>query len=96
MDAADLDLDGDVDVVLGEHRGKPNRVLIYENRRRGDAWRVHVIDAGDPKTIDHHDGTQIVDLDGDGDLDLISVGWYNPKIWFYENKARDRGIVKRQ
>ena len=96
MDAADLDLDGDVDVVLGEHRGKPNRVLIYENRRHGDAWRVHVIDAGDPKTIDHHDGTQIVDLDGDGDLDLISVGWYNPKIWFYENKAITAGIVKQQ
>ena len=35
--------------------------------------------------IDHHDGTQAVDLDHDGDLDIISVGWSNPKIWIYEN-----------
>ena len=35
--------------------------------------------------IDHHDGTQAVDMDGDGDLDIISIGWYNPKIWVFEN-----------
>ncbi len=89
MDTADLDGDGDPDIVLGEHRGKAdNRVLIYENLGAGAAWKMHVIDTAPKSEIDHHDGVQSVDMDGDGDLDLISIGWYNPKVWIYENRAR--------
>lgn len=88
MDAADLSGNGLPDIVLGEHRGSPtNRVLLYENLDAGRAWRVHVVDDGEGGGIDHHDGTQLFDLDADGDLDLVSVGWYNPKIWIYENLA---------
>ena len=88
MDTADFDRDGDLDVVLGEHRGPVNnRVIIFENKRNGFEWQHHVIDEDSKETIDHHDGTQAVDIDGDGDLDLISIGWYNRKIWIYENKA---------
>jgi hypothetical protein len=90
MDAADMNGNGRVDVVLGEHRGRPtNRVIIYENLGGGVNWRPHVIDFGLGEKIDHHDGTQIFDMDGDGDMDMISIGWYNPKIWVYENKAID-------
>jgi hypothetical protein len=28
-------------------------------------------------------------MDNDGDMDIISIGWYHPKIWLYENKAID-------
>jgi hypothetical protein len=87
MDTADFDSDGDPDVVVGEHRGKTNnRVVIFENTEKGKSWLQHVIDSGPKNMIDHHDGTQAVDLDGDGDLDIISIGWYNPKLWVYENK----------
>ena len=86
MDTTDFDADGDPDVVIGEHRGKTeNRVVIFENINNGAYWREHVIDKDSTNTIDHHDGTQAVDLDRDGDLDIISVGWTNPKIWIYEN-----------
>lgn len=86
MDTADVDNDGDPDVVIGEHRGKDtNRVVIFENAGNGAAWSMHVIDSGPKNQIDHHDGTQTVDLDGDGDLDIISLGWYNPKVWVFEN-----------
>ena len=44
-----------------------------------------MIDKNPKNIIDHHDGTQAVDLDGDGDLDIISMGWYNPKVWVFEN-----------
>jgi hypothetical protein len=88
MDAGDLTGNGLPDVVLGEHRGSPvNRVLLYENIEAGKAWRAHVIDSGEGGGIDHHDGTQLFDLDGDGDLDIVSIGWYHPKLWVYENKA---------
>ncbi|MHC4353398.1 MAG: FG-GAP repeat domain-containing protein [Planctomycetota bacterium] len=86
MDTADFDGDGDPDVVIGEHRGKTeNRVVVFENTANGSIWRRHVIDKGPKNQIDHHDGTQAVDLDNDGDLDIISIGWYNPKVWVYEN-----------
>ena len=87
LDCADLDLDGDVDVVLGEHRGDPNRVLIFENVDRGESWTPHGIDAGPRHVIDHHNGTRLVDIDADGDLDIVSIGWNNPTVWLYENLA---------
>lgn len=85
-DTADFDGDGDPDVVIGEHRGdENNRVLLFENRDQGATWVEHIVDSGPTNEIDHHDGTVAVDIDQDGDLDIISIGWYNPKVWVFEN-----------
>ena len=90
MDVADFNLDGRPDVVVGEHRGKEvNRVIIFEDLDKGASWAMHVIDSGPKGQIDHHDGVQAFDMDGDGDLDIISIGWYNPKLWIFENAAID-------
>lgn len=90
MDSVDMDNDGDVDVIVGEHRGSTkNRVIIFENSGDGSSWTQHVIDDDSKGIIDHHDGTQAIDMDGDGDLDIISIGWTNPKLWVYENLAID-------
>jgi hypothetical protein len=32
-----------------------------------------------------------VDLDQDGDLDIISLGWEHRTVVIYENLAKDRG-----
>jgi len=95
LDVADFDGDGDLDVVVGEHNyAKPEtaRTLIFENLDgRGDSWKEHLVYTGD----EHHDGTQAVDIDNDGDLDIISIGWENPAVILYENKALDR-IVRNE
>jgi hypothetical protein len=86
LDVADFDGDGDPDVVVGEHRGaQENRVLIFENEGLSTGWTWHLVDAQADDVIDHHDGTQAVDVDGDGDLDIASIGWNNQKVWVFEN-----------
>ena len=84
LDCADMDSDGDIDVVLGQHnlRDPPSsRLLVYENQDRGRAWSPHLVWTGD----EHHDGSQAVDIDNDGDLDIISIGWTHPRVVLYEN-----------
>ena len=87
IDAADMDGDGDLDVVVGEH-SPPNpsdcRLLILENTDgSGTSWLMHTINKGD----EHHQGAQAVDIDDDGDLDIVSVGWTHRRVLLYENRA---------
>ncbi|MBK9387786.1 MAG: VCBS repeat-containing protein [Planctomycetes bacterium] len=92
LDAADFDRDGDIDLVLGEHRGaSTNRVVLLRNDATLQSWPTVIVDAQPSNVIDHHDGTQAIDLDRDGDLDLVSIGWTNPKLWIFENRARTGG-----
>jgi len=85
---ADLDGDGDADVVVGEHDlSSPDtaRLLIYENLDgSGTSWQRHLIHQGD----EHHDGAELVDIDGDGDLDVLSIGWGHDRVLLYENLSR--------
>jgi len=90
LDVADFDADGDLDIVVGEHRNPDNvnRVILFENTDgNGGTWKEHIIDRGPANEIDHHDGTLAVDLDGDGDLDIASIGWNNSAVWVLENLA---------
>lgn len=84
MDVADIDRDGDVDLVVGEHemmgRGmttlpKDEKVIVFENHGKG-IFTPHTVDQGK----ESHLGTQLTDLDGDSDLDIISIAWREPKF----------------
>lgn len=87
LDVADIDRDGDSDVIVGEHNlDDPSkaRLLVFENVDGiGNQWQEHLVYQGD----EHHDGAQMVDIDGDGDLDIISIGWDHSKVVWYENKG---------
>ncbi|HWQ96138.1 MAG TPA: VCBS repeat-containing protein [Candidatus Methylomirabilis sp.] len=87
LDAADMDNDGDPDVVVGEHNLKKSseaKLFFFENSDgKGNIWNKHIIYTGD----EHHDGAQTIDIDNDGDLDIISIGWSHGRVLLYENKA---------
>jgi chitodextrinase len=85
LSVEDMDNDGDPDIVLGEHVGL-TRLLIFENNGDASGWTQHVADPGGTG-IDHHDGALAVDFDGDGDFDIVSLGWTNQKVWLFENHA---------
>lgn len=88
LDVGDLDNDGDADVVVGEHNlDDPSNAKLYafENRDgRGENWIAHVVARGD----EHHDGAILVDLDGDEDLDILSIGWSHNRVLMFENKLQ--------
>jgi hypothetical protein len=87
LDVADMDGDGDLDVVVGEHNlSNPSsaKLYVFENSDgQGTSWTGHVVYTGD----EHHDGAQVVDIDGDGDIDIISIGWGHDRVMLYENRA---------
>ncbi|MEM6630739.1 MAG: VCBS repeat-containing protein [Bacteroidota bacterium] len=70
LDIADLDGDGDIDLVTSEHKGSTLNTQLWENAGDG-TFSCKVIDRGK----ENHLGTQLADLDGDGDLDLVGAGW---------------------
>ena len=85
-----MDADGDLDVVVGEHRtSQPQKasLFVFENLDgKGAQWQRHMIYQGD----EHHDGAQVVDIDSDGDMDIISIGWTHNKVLLYENLQQNR------
>ncbi len=87
IDVADMDGDGDLDVIAGEHNlTEPStaRLFIFENVDGiGTSWSQYDVYQGD----EHHDGAKVVDIDDDGDLDIISIGWTHNRVLIYENKA---------
>lgn len=78
LDVADMDQDGDNDIIISEHsmpyggKSAPDheRLQIWQNDGKGH-FTEHLVDRGK----ESHLGARTVDLDCDGDLDIVSIAW---------------------
>jgi hypothetical protein len=83
ISVADLNRDGLPDIVVGETKDQ-HRLAIYENVNGGSSWKEHLLDRGK----ESHKGALTVDLDGDGDLDIVSIayfGFQDLHVWRNDN-----------
>jgi len=86
LDVGDIDGDGDIDIVVGEHSiDSPDTMglFIFENLGNSTSWNRRTVYIGD----EHHDGAQLTDIDLDGDLDIVSIGWTHGRVLVYENRS---------
>lgn len=92
LDVADMDGDGDNDIVTCEHHGRrgTQKLQIFENDGKGN-FTEHLADKGK----ESHLGAQLADLDNDGDLDIISPTWNNYQFFHvWRNDAIIKNVNK--
>ncbi|RMG23446.1 MAG: VCBS repeat-containing protein [Bacteroidetes bacterium] len=88
LDLADIDQDGDPDLLTAEHKGPRLEVQLWENNGTGHFTKV-LIDTGK----ENHLGTRLADLDQDGDLDLVGAGWDQyQQMHIWRNDYIDRSL----
>lgn len=82
LKAADMDNDGDIDVVVGEMEksGDPDQVLVYRNQGNGTSWKKEIV-------TNHsiYSGV-LADIGSDGDLDIVANrNWNEAPLEIWEN-----------
>ncbi len=90
--AADLDGDGDIDVISASSTNIENGMIAwYANDGSGRFGSQQVIcgEANGAKAV------YAADLDGDGDLDVLSASSGDDKIAWYENEGAGRFVSRR-
>ena len=87
LHAVDIDRDGDVDLLTSEHKG--DRLALQAWLNDGAAgFRASEIDRGK----ESHLGARAHDMDGDGDDDIVSIGWDRHQyVHLWRNDAIDAG-----
>ncbi len=80
--AEDIDGDGDIDVVSGSGDPTEGKVSWYENVDGIGSFGLEHIVNDSVITID---AVSVADIDGDGDMDVLSGGGFNSPLGWYEN-----------
>jgi hypothetical protein len=92
IDVGDIDLDGDLDIVVADEA--QNAVLWYENPGATfePGWIEHLVDRSDVYLRWCH-CVRLVDIDHDGDLDLAVAAAASNTFLLYRNQTQPDGAV---
>ena len=84
--AADLDGDGQLEIAVSCESATGDKSGVFYLKQVDGKWEPH--DIGGPKGL-KYDRIELLDLDGDGDLDLLTCEErdFNAVLW-YENPAK--------
>jgi len=88
LDVADMDGDGNPDIITAEHKGKAPEVQIWRNDGKGN-FTKNVVDTGK----ESHLGARVADFDGNGAPDIVSIGWDR---YHYLHLWRNDGLTDQQ
>lgn len=81
LDIVDMDHDGDIDLLTSEHKGPGLELQLWVNDGKGN-FKKDLLDRGK----ESHLGTQVADMDNDGDMDIVSIGWdHYPFVHLWRN-----------
>ncbi len=81
--AADLDGDGDPDVLSAS--GFDDRIAWYQNTGGTFATGTDIASPAKGNGADSASAVYAIDLDGDGDIDVLSASGFDDRIVWYEN-----------
>lgn len=90
----DMDLDGDLDVVMAKGGAVSTRgeIVWFENRGGAARFRQRKIQRNVPQAFEAVAG----DIDGDGDVDVAASVWSYPGgLFWFENRGGERRWCKR-
>jgi hypothetical protein len=80
--AADMDADGDLDVIFSDRRGNRSGCYWFEKTGRdaaqADSWKEHLIGARGEEVM----FLTLTDLDQDGHQDVVAAVKPNQLVWF--------------
>ena len=83
IESADIDMDGDLDVIISQFNGLLNDEISWLENDGGDltAFPQHIISTA----TQGFNALKVIDLDMDGDLDIVGTDKSNDEILWFEN-----------
>ncbi len=81
VQVGDLDGDGSSDLIIA---GRTSDIVWYEERSNPGSWTRHSLTTAAEDLGDWSTDLELVDIDGDGDADVLTSDWYKDErvVWF--------------